>query len=94
MHLCSTTTSKLNVLVTKLHEFLAHASVEDSGQTPTSKDTEGTADETGDKTRVNMFADLKHMNLFDLFRSDKQASGRTLYRSCCVTGKLTFELCC
>lgn len=48
-HLCSTSTSKLNVLVTKLHEFLAHAAVEDSGQTPTSENTEGTAVDTVDR---------------------------------------------
>ncbi|XP_068456969.1 transcriptional regulator ATRX-like [Clinocottus analis] len=39
----STTTSKLNVLVNKLHEYLAHSSVEDSNGTPTSED----ADDTG-----------------------------------------------
>lgn len=46
---CSTSTSKLNVLVTKLHEFLAHAGGEDGGQTPTSKDAEGTVDATEDR---------------------------------------------
>lgn len=29
------------------------------------------------KTCVNMCADLQHMNLSDLFRSDEQVSGRT-----------------
>lgn len=52
MLLCSTSTSKLNVLVTKLHEFLAHTPVEDSGQTETLKDTEGTINETGERKRV------------------------------------------
>ncbi|XP_029924260.1 transcriptional regulator ATRX-like isoform X2 [Myripristis murdjan] len=35
------TTSKLNVLVTKLHEFLAHSAVEDSNGTPASGDANG-----------------------------------------------------
>lgn len=48
LRIYSTSTSKLNVLVTKLHEFLAHTAVEDSGQTPTSKDTEGTVESTGE----------------------------------------------
>lgn len=43
--LCSTTTSKLNVLVTKLHEYLAHTAVEDSDQTSPSENAEGTADD-------------------------------------------------
>ncbi|XP_038565073.1 transcriptional regulator ATRX-like isoform X1 [Micropterus salmoides] len=34
----STTTSKLNVLVNKLHEYLAHSAVEDSNGTPASED--------------------------------------------------------
>ncbi|XP_035480151.2 transcriptional regulator ATRX-like isoform X2 [Scophthalmus maximus] len=37
----STTTNKLNVLVNKLHEFLAHSTVEDSNGTPTSEDADG-----------------------------------------------------
>ncbi|XP_078142676.1 transcriptional regulator ATRX-like isoform X1 [Centroberyx gerrardi] len=37
----STTASKLNVLVTKLHEYLAHSSVEDSNRTPASEDAHG-----------------------------------------------------
>nr|XP_020454385.1 transcriptional regulator ATRX-like isoform X2 [Monopterus albus] len=37
----STTTSKLNVLVNKLHEYLAHSTVEDSIGTPTSEDADG-----------------------------------------------------
>lgn len=40
---CSATTSKLNVLVNKLHEYLAHSTVEDSNCTPTSQDADGTA---------------------------------------------------
>ncbi|XP_041807750.1 transcriptional regulator ATRX-like isoform X2 [Chelmon rostratus] len=37
----STTTSKLNVLVNKLHEYLAHSAVEDSNGTPPSEDADG-----------------------------------------------------
>ncbi|XP_031712833.1 ATRX chromatin remodeler, like isoform X2 [Anarrhichthys ocellatus] len=37
----STTTSKLNVLVNKLHEYLAHSPVEDSNGAPTSEDADG-----------------------------------------------------
>ncbi|XP_068572457.1 transcriptional regulator ATRX-like isoform X2 [Cebidichthys violaceus] len=37
----STTTSKLNVLVNKLHEYLAHSPVEDSNGAPTSGDADG-----------------------------------------------------
>nr|XP_046267251.1 transcriptional regulator ATRX-like isoform X2 [Scatophagus argus] len=37
----STTTSKLNVLVNKLHEYLAHSTVEDSSGPPTSEDADG-----------------------------------------------------
>ncbi|XP_076606647.1 transcriptional regulator ATRX-like [Chaetodon auriga] len=37
----STTTSKLNVLVNKLHEYLAHSTVEDSNGTPPSEDADG-----------------------------------------------------
>lgn len=37
----STTTSKLNVLVNKLHEYLAHSTVEDSNGTPTAEDADG-----------------------------------------------------
>ncbi|XP_051258479.1 transcriptional regulator ATRX isoform X2 [Dicentrarchus labrax] len=36
----STPTNKLNVLVNKLHEFLAHSAVEDSNGTPTSADAD------------------------------------------------------
>ncbi|KAI3373536.1 hypothetical protein L3Q82_022139 [Scortum barcoo] len=35
---CSTSTSKLNVLVNKLHEYLAHSTVEDHNGSPTSQD--------------------------------------------------------
>lgn len=59
--ICSTSTSKLNVLVTKLNEFLAHAAVEDSGETSTSKDAEeGTVDATGDRNRVLSHVHMKH----------------------------------
>ncbi|XP_073335195.1 transcriptional regulator ATRX-like isoform X2 [Pagrus major] len=37
----STTSSKLNVLVNKLHEYLAHSTVEDSNGTPPSEDADG-----------------------------------------------------
>ncbi|XP_019132017.2 transcriptional regulator ATRX [Larimichthys crocea] len=37
----STPTNKLNVLVNKLHEYLAHSTVEDSNDTPTSEDADG-----------------------------------------------------
>ncbi|XP_069002853.1 transcriptional regulator ATRX-like [Embiotoca jacksoni] len=37
----STSTSKLNVLVNKLHEYLAHSSIEDSNGAPTSEDADG-----------------------------------------------------
>ncbi|XP_044079309.1 transcriptional regulator ATRX-like isoform X2 [Siniperca chuatsi] len=37
----STTTSKLNVLVNKLHEYLAHSAIEDSNGTPASEDAHG-----------------------------------------------------
>ncbi|CAK6953614.1 transcriptional regulator ATRX-like [Scomber scombrus] len=37
----STTSSKLNVLVNKLHEYLAHSTVEDSNGTPSSADADG-----------------------------------------------------
>ncbi|XP_078122976.1 transcriptional regulator ATRX-like [Sander vitreus] len=37
----STTTSKLNVLVNKLHEYMAHSTLEDSNGTPTSEDADG-----------------------------------------------------
>ncbi|XP_023260466.1 transcriptional regulator ATRX-like [Seriola lalandi dorsalis] len=37
----STTTNKLNVLVNKLHEYLAHSTVEDSNGKPTLEDSEG-----------------------------------------------------
>ncbi|XP_039632785.1 transcriptional regulator ATRX-like [Perca fluviatilis] len=37
----STTTSKLNVLVNKLHEYMAHSTVEDSNGPPTSEDADG-----------------------------------------------------
>ncbi|XP_028452112.1 transcriptional regulator ATRX-like isoform X2 [Perca flavescens] len=37
----STTTSKLNVLVNKLHEYMAHSTVEDSNGLPTSEDADG-----------------------------------------------------
>uniref|UniRef100_UPI0037E772B1 transcriptional regulator ATRX-like n=1 Tax=Semicossyphus pulcher TaxID=241346 RepID=UPI0037E772B1 len=37
----STTTNKLNVLVNKLHEYLAHSTVEDSNGTPNSEDANG-----------------------------------------------------
>ncbi|XP_054482143.1 transcriptional regulator ATRX-like isoform X2 [Anoplopoma fimbria] len=37
----STTTNKLNVLVNKLHEYLAHSSVEDSNGTSSSGDADG-----------------------------------------------------
>ncbi|XP_032389041.1 transcriptional regulator ATRX isoform X2 [Etheostoma spectabile] len=40
----STTTSKLNVLVNKLHEYMAHSTVEDSNGTPTSEDADGLTD--------------------------------------------------
>lgn len=40
---CSTPTNKLNVLVNKLHEYLAHSTVEDSNDTPTSEDADGKA---------------------------------------------------
>ncbi|XP_028452111.1 transcriptional regulator ATRX-like isoform X1 [Perca flavescens] len=36
----STTTSKLNVLVNKLHEYMAHSTVEDSNGLPTSEDAD------------------------------------------------------
>ncbi|XP_034461776.1 transcriptional regulator ATRX-like [Hippoglossus hippoglossus] len=36
----STTTNKLNVLVNKLHEYLAHSTVEDNNGTPTSEDAD------------------------------------------------------
>ncbi|KAM7397771.1 hypothetical protein PAMA_005884 [Pampus argenteus] len=37
----STTSSKLNVLVNKLHEYLAHSTIEDSNGTPSSVDVDG-----------------------------------------------------
>ncbi|XP_019941418.2 transcriptional regulator ATRX-like isoform X2 [Paralichthys olivaceus] len=37
----SSTNNKLNVLVNKLHEYLAHSTVEDSNGTPTSEDADG-----------------------------------------------------
>lgn len=37
----SSTTSKLNVLVNKLHEYLAHSTVEDSNGTLTPQDADG-----------------------------------------------------
>ncbi|XP_067463826.1 transcriptional regulator ATRX-like [Thunnus thynnus] len=37
----STTSSKLNVLVNKLHEYLAHSTIEDSNGTPSSVDADG-----------------------------------------------------
>ncbi|KAM8741024.1 transcriptional regulator ATRX-like isoform 2-T2 [Acanthopagrus schlegelii] len=37
----STTSSKLNVLVNKLHEYLAHSTVEDSNGTPPSENADG-----------------------------------------------------
>ncbi|XP_040907102.1 transcriptional regulator ATRX-like isoform X2 [Toxotes jaculatrix] len=37
----SNTTNKLNVLVNKLHEYLAHSTVEDSNGTPASEDVDG-----------------------------------------------------
>ncbi|XP_026225817.1 transcriptional regulator ATRX-like isoform X1 [Anabas testudineus] len=39
----STSTSKLNVLVNKLHEYLAHSTIEDSNGTSTSEDADGLA---------------------------------------------------
>lgn len=36
-----TTNSKLNVLVNKLHEYLAHSTIEDSNGTPNSEDADG-----------------------------------------------------
>lgn len=39
----STATSKLNVLVNKLHEYLAHSSIEDSNGTTISRDVDGLA---------------------------------------------------
>ena len=40
---CSTKTSKMNVLVNKLHEYLANSPVEDSNGPPTSEDANGAA---------------------------------------------------
>ncbi|XP_047462264.1 transcriptional regulator ATRX-like isoform X2 [Mugil cephalus] len=42
----STSTSKLNVLVNKLHEYLANSAVEGSNGTPTSEDADGLTDMT------------------------------------------------
>lgn len=86
--ICSASTSKLNVLVTKLHEFLAHAAVEDGGQTPTSKDAEeGTVDATRDKKTCIITCAGKTQASLIFFRFIKQVFRGTFLRPCCVTGK-------
>eukprot|EP00064_Thunnus_orientalis_P003358 superscaffoldBa00000270_g3367 len=45
-HILNTTSSKLNVLVNKLHEYLAHSTIEDSNGTPSSVDADGTVLQT------------------------------------------------